>query len=315
MTDLLVLRALGLGDLLTGVPALRALRTGLPRARLTLAAPAQLAELVALVDAVDVLLPTSGPGVLRWPGPRPAVAVNLHGCGPQSIADLRGVEPRVLFSYAHPKFADLVGPAWSDRQHEVDRWCRLVEFHGMAARRADLALPHPGVPSPAPAAAVVHPGAAYPARCWPWDRYARVAAALAADGHQVVLTGVGAEQALAERIAGAAGLAERAVLAGRTGLASLAALVADAALVICGDTGVGHLATAYGTPSVLLFGPTPPARWGPPDRPQHVVLWTGDTGDPFAVRPDPGLLRITEPDVLTAATQALRAGHPVSRGG
>ena len=69
--------------------------------------------------------------------------------------------------------------------------------------------------------------------------------------------------------------------------------------MLCGDTGVAHLATAFGTPSVVLFGPTPPAEWGPPpERPQHVVLHRGGRGDPHADEPDPGLLAITVEDVL-----------------
>jgi ADP-heptose:LPS heptosyltransferase len=63
---------------------------------------------------------------------------------------------------------------------------------------------------------------------------------------------------------------------------------------------VAHLATALGTPSLVLFGPTSPARWGPPDRAIHRVLWAGRTGDPHASRPDPGLLAIGEDDVLQA---------------
>ncbi|MEP6462238.1 MAG: glycosyltransferase family 9 protein [Frankiaceae bacterium] len=57
-------------------------------------------------------------------------------------------------------------------------------------------------------------------------------------------------------------MAPDAVLAGRTSLPRLAALIADAAVLPCGDTGVAHLDSAYRTLSVLLFGPTPPARWG-----------------------------------------------------
>jgi ADP-heptose:LPS heptosyltransferase len=76
--------------------------------------------------------------------------------------------------------------------------------------------------------------------------------------------------------------------------------------VICGDTGIAHLATAYGTPSVVLFGPVSPRHWGPPPgRPQHQALWAGYTGDTFADRPDPGLLRITTADVLDAADRLI----------
>jgi ADP-heptose:LPS heptosyltransferase len=71
--------------------------------------------------------------------------------------------------------------------------------------------------------------------------------------------------------------------------------------VVCGDTGVAHLATAYRVPSVVLFGPTPPQEWGPPpDRPWHTVLWAGGRGDPHAAEPDPGLLAIEVADVLAA---------------
>jgi ADP-heptose:LPS heptosyltransferase len=61
---------------------------------------------------------------------------------------------------------------------------------------------------------------------------------------------------------------------------------------------VAHLASAFGTPSVLLFGPTPPAEWGPPRDPRHRVLWAGRTGDPHGDRPDPGLLAITPARVV-----------------
>jgi ADP-heptose:LPS heptosyltransferase len=254
-----------------------------------------------LTGTVDEVLPTSGLGALRWSGPPPRLAVNLHGSGPESIADLRATGAERLITHRHDDFPDLDGPQWPDEVHEVDRWCRLLAAYGIETDRDDLALPRPAMPSPAPGAVVVHPGAAFPARRWPPERFAEVARTFARAGHRVVVTGSPAEQDLASRVATGAGLRDDAVLAGGTGLVALAALVADAALVVCGDTGVGHLATAYGTPSVVLFGPTPPARWGPPrDRPQHRPLWTGRTGDPFGQTPDPGLLELSVKDVLDA---------------
>jgi ADP-heptose:LPS heptosyltransferase len=94
-----------------------------------------------------------------------------------------------------------------------------------------------------------------------------------------------------------------------TDLQDLAALVARAELVLCGDTGVAHLASAYATPSVVLFGPTPPHRWGPPEDGPHDVLWHGTgVGDPHDDEPDPALLRITVDEVL--ARVAVRLGWP-----
>jgi ADP-heptose:LPS heptosyltransferase/uncharacterized protein YjbJ (UPF0337 family) len=152
---------------------------------------------------------------------------------------------------------------------------------------------------------VIHPGAASAARRWPAERWAAVARAEAADGRAVAVTGSAQELALAETVARGAG--RRAlVLAGRTDLLGLAATVAAAGTVVCGDTGVAHLATAFGVPSVLIFGPTPPDEWGPPPgRTRHRVLWAGRRGDPHAQRPDAGLLEITVDEVL----EALRLGR------
>jgi ADP-heptose:LPS heptosyltransferase len=98
-----------------------------------------------------------------------------------------------------------------------------------------------------------------------------------------------------------AGLGPDAVLGGRTSILELAAVVAAARVVVTGDTGVAHLATAYRRPSVVLFGPVSPALWGPPPRPQHVVLWHGDgTGDPWGTDLDPALAQITVDEVITA---------------
>nr|WP_198423484.1 glycosyltransferase family 9 protein [Microlunatus antarcticus] len=308
------MRALGLGDLLVSVPALRALRRARPEHRVVLAAPAWLGPVVDLVDAVDTLLPVAG---LDEPLPEvgggpPDLAVNLHGRGPQSHARLDALAPRHRVGHAAPGWD---GPAWVEEVGERLRWLDLLRHHGLARDADDpddpaaLGLRRPSVPSPAPGAVVVHVGAAYGSRSWPAERFAAVARTLTAAGHRVVLTGSAAEQERAGAIAVAAGLPQGADLAGRTGLAELAALVADAALVVTVDTGAAHLATAYGTPSVVLFGPAPVARWGPPPGGPHVVLTDERVrrGDVFAPEPDPALLAVTVDDVLGAAERLLRA--------
>ena len=300
-----VLRPLGLGDLLTGVPALRAIRAAVPGHRLVLATTAPLEPLVRLIDVVDDVLPARELEPLDWAGPPPELAVDLHGKGPAShvvVADLR---PERLLTFASPGYP---GPTWYADEHEVQRWCRLVsEGLGVAADPDALDLAVPAVPPPVREVAVVHPGAAYPGRRWPPERFAAVARHLAAAGHEVVVTGGPGEVQLAQEVAAGAGLGPDAVLAGRTTSLELAAVVAAARVVVSGDTGVAHLATAYRRPSVVLFGPVSPALWGPPPRPQHVVLWHGDgTGDPWGTELDPALARITV-DEVTAALDGLLA--------
>ncbi|MEU3453642.1 glycosyltransferase family 9 protein [Micromonospora sp. NPDC006766] len=298
---ILVLRALGVGDLATAVPALRGLRAGFPGRELVLAAPAWLAPLADLVGVVDRVLPTDGLADRpSWMVPPPEVAVNLHGQGPLSHRMLAATRPGVLFAFANPDAGHAAGPAWDNDEHEVRRWCRLLHWYGLPADPADLALRRPpevGVPA---GATVLHPGSKIHAKRWPAERFAALARALTDRGHRVVLTGTADERDLAGRVARAAGLPPDAVLAGRTGLADLAALVADARLVVSGDTGVAHLATGYGTASVVLFGPVPPARWGPPvDRPRHRVL-------------GPTLAAIGVDEVLAAVDEAVRVSGAVA---
>jgi ADP-heptose:LPS heptosyltransferase len=299
-----VLRPLGLGDLLTGVPALRAIRAAVPGHRLVLATTAPLEPLARLIDVVDDVLPARALEPLDLAGPPPELAVDLHGKGPAShvvVADLR---PERLLTFASPGYP---GPTWYADEHEVQRWCRLVsEGLGVAADPDALDLAVPAVPPPVREVAVVHPGAAYPGRRWPPERFAAVARHLAAAGHEVVVTGGPGEVPLAQEVAAGAGLGPDAVLAGRTTSLELAAVVAAARVVVSGDTGVAHLATAYRRPSVVLFGPVSPALWGPPVRagkhgPLHVVLWHGDgTGNPWGTTLDPALARITVDEVTHA---------------
>ncbi|HEX4806178.1 MAG TPA: glycosyltransferase family 9 protein [Conexibacter sp.] len=314
---LLVLRALGLGDLLTAVPALRALAAAFPDRRRALAAPRALAPLVALAVPGFELLATpafvggSPPDrALAARLPRGALAVNLHGRGPESHALLRATAPQRLIGFETDG-----GPAWDDDEHEVRRWCRLLQALGVPADPADLDLAPPdGAPPDPGGPTLIHPGAASPARRWPAERWAAVARGERARGRAVLLSGSAAEAPLAAAVAAHAGLPPDANRAGRTAdLRALAALVAGAGRVVGGDSGVAHLATALRVPSVVLFGPTDPARWGPPpERPWHRVLWAGRTGDPHAAEPAPGLLAIDPVDVLDALS-ALPAAPPSPR--
>ena len=306
---ILMLRALGVGDLAAAVPALRGLRGHFPGRPLALAAPTWLTPLIELIGGVDRVVPTDGLAPKRWEIAPPDIAVNLHGSGPESHRLLRAAEPGALWAFASVDAGHLDGPLWAEEEHEVHRWCRLVEHYGVRTDASDLSLAVPSVEVDR-AVTIVHPGAKSPSRRWPPARFAAVARDLTRRGHRVVVTGSPAERDVAERVAGAAGLPASAMLAGATGLAELAALVAHARLLVSGDTGIAHLATAYRTPSVVLFGPMPPRRWGPPPgRAQHRAIWHGtlaERGDATGPDVHPALLSIDVDEVLAEGAEAER---------
>lgn len=308
---LVVLRALGLGDLLTAVPAIRALARAFPAHRRLLAAPAYLAPLVRLIGGVHDVVDTPESAVLTGVAPpswsavgQPDIAVDLHGRGPICHRLLLKVQPRRLIAFAHNDIPQSAGgPRWRPDEHEVRRWCRMLAGHGIAADPDDLDIRVTADPAleAVRGATIVHPGAASPGRRWPVTRFAEVARAEADAGRTVLITGGATEIELVCRLAQLAGLPKSSVLAGRTDLLRLAQLVSVAGRVVVGDTGLAHLATALRTPSVVLCGPVPPFEWGPPaNRPWHRALWAGRRGDPFAVKLDPGLGAIGVDDVLHA---------------
>jgi len=299
--DLLVLRAIKLGDALVAVPALHALRRAFPGHRIILATTAWLAPVVELLP-VDVHLAQHGlDHAIAAPHGAVDVAVNLHGVGPESSDLVAALGARRVIGHADPAHG-YDGPEWPDDVHERERWARLVTWHGIPADPDDVAIARPETPSVAPGAAVVHVGAFHGARHWPTDRFAAVARGLRERGHDVVLTGGADDVDRSAAVAQGAGLAPEAVLAGVLDLQPFAAVIADAAVVVTVDTGAAHLASAYGVPSVVVFGPAPPEAWGPPASGPHVVLTDASVrrGDVFAEDPDPALLAVGVDDVLAA---------------
>lgn len=304
--ELLVLRTLKLGDLLVAVPAIHGLRRAYPEHRLTLAMPGWLRPIVELVGGVDELLPTPG---LDHPIARDRgtvdVAVNLHGSGGESRDLIRLLEARTVIAHSYDGSP---GPEWRDGMLERARWTRLVNAFGVDADPDDVGLLAPPGEPVVSGASVVHVGAFYGSRRWPVSRFAAVAAELTASGHRVVLTGSVAERDRALAVAHAAGLPEQTVLAGELELDGFAGVIRSAAVVISADTGAAHLASAYGTPSVVLFGPAPPEEWGPPASGPHIVLTDASLrrGDTFGSECDPAMLAVTVDDVLGAVDSLRR---------
>ena len=321
--ELVVLRAIKLGDLLVAVPALRALRRAFPDHRISLATTAWLAPVVELVPAVDVHLAQQGfDHPIGVPAGVTDVAVNLHGAGPESEGLVSALGARRVIGHGGSD-----GPPWNDGPvNERERWVRLLEAHGIPGDPDDVGIDRPTAPAVVADAAVVHVGAFHGARHWPVDRFAEVVRGLRERGHDVVLTGGSADVERAAAVAESAGLPPEAVLAGVLDLQPFAAVVAAARVVVTVDTGAAHLASAYGIPSVVLFGPAPPESWGPPASGPHVVLTDASVrrGDVFSEEPDPAILAVHPADVLgavdglgvsapAAAADGVRAGSGTDR--
>lgn len=293
-----VFRALMLGDMLCAVPAMRALAAHWPQAERVLIGLPWARDWAERLPCIDRFVPFPG-----WPGlpeREPDLAalpeflqamqqegfdllLQLHGSG--------GIVNPLLASWAPRRLAGFVEPAgwcsdpalhppWPTQGSEVERLLRLTDHLGVpragtalewplteADRCAARRLIGPGAPH-----AVVHAGARYASRRWPARRFAEVADRLAAAGFRVLLTGSGGEQALVAEVA-AAMRGPCLPLAGCTDLWTLGALVAEARVVVCNDTGISHVAAATGTPSVVVSSGSDVARWAPQDAQRHRVLW------------------------------------------
>jgi heptosyltransferase III len=109
--------------------------------------------------------------------------------------------------------------------------------------------------------AVVHPLALYAYKSWTQDGWKALIGWLRAQDLQVVLSGASAqERAYCAALGTEPGVTD---LSGKLSLAGLAQLIGGARLYVGPDTSVTHIAAACGTPTVALFGPSNPVKWGP----------------------------------------------------
>lgn len=139
-----------------------------------------------------------------------------------------------------------------------------------------------------------------PLRRWPADRFAAVAARLRRAGHDVVITGDCNSSGSPAQWRIRPVCLESSVLAGTLGLLGLVALISDCRLLVCGDTGVGHVATATGTPSVVYSDPRRRAL-GPRGNGPHIAIWAEGQGRSACAAPFfSGLLVITVSRVIEA---------------
>ena len=158
---------------------------------------------------------------------------------------------------------------------------------------------------------VLVPGAEYgPAKRWPTSHFATLAQTLAQrTGRAVVLLGSGKDAPVCDEIAKAvqqAGSGRCLDLSGRTGLTEALALVSAACAVVSNDSGMMHVAAAFGVPQVAIFGSSSPLHT-PPLSPQAHVIWLKD--DP-SYQPPLGCAPCFARDCPLGHTRCLRDVEP-----
>lgn len=280
-----------LGDVLLTRPVLHALARAHGAANLRVAAPAPLLELLSpdhVFEQSDAW-PRRGPEraaarerVRAW---RPAAALVLPPSFSSALDALR-VGARLRVGYAGEGRAPLLTRAL----HRPARGGRHLSQEYLELGRA-LIGPEPrfetaGVQTALPVPessragarawldqrglavrplAVLGPGAIYgPAKRWETGRFAELARRLAARGFAVAVCGTVAEREACDAVAAGAAAAGGVVsLAGQTALDVLAGVCALAALAVCNDSGLAHLAAAVGAPTVVIFGSTSSAWTAP----------------------------------------------------
>lgn len=129
----------------------------------------------------------------------------------------------------------------------------------------------------------LHPGSGGRWKCWPAERFAAVASALArrADAQLLLVSGP-ADAEIVQTFRNSVE-ATRVIEAASLPVCQLAAILARCSLFIGNDSGVTHLAAAVGCPTLALFGPTDDRVWGP--RGTHVTILRGVNAG--AAPPDP----------------------------
>lgn len=280
--NLLIVRLGALGDVIHTVPAAAALRRAFPAARIDWLVEAKHRAIVDLVTVLDRAIPLARADFAGWTAAvremrqvKYDVAIDLQGLLKSALLARGSGAARVVgFSIWHLR-EKTARPFYSDAHqaeggHVIAKNLRLLQALGV--NDEEIQFPLADVPSAAldelrqrigtRPFALINAGAAWPNKRWPAERYGELAAFVreACGLEPVIIWGPGEEPLARQVVAASSGAA---IEAPRTAVADLVALARAATLVVSGDTGPLHIATAVGTPTVGLFGPTDPGRNGP----------------------------------------------------
>ena len=291
---ILLIQLSAIGDTILTIPTIRAIRERFPNAHLAMVASSINLQYLEGCPYIDQYIPCRLEELMKSPRKLIVFIMGLRCQKFDWVIDFEhwarlsaliaygsGASRRVGFrskeQHRHYLFTDVVEHV--PGQHEVVNFLKISRLLGCPTRKTDLEVwlkeedwdwargffDEMGIDPNRPVIAI-HPEAGRhgePRRRFPQDRLVSVADALVERYNaQIILTGAPSEVELSQQIASQT-RSSCVVAAGKTQINQLAALFANADLVICGNCGPMHLAAAAGTPVVALHGPTNPSQWGP----------------------------------------------------
>ena len=324
----LIVRLGSLGDVIHAIPTAAALRARFPEARIDWLVDPRYVPLLEIVRGIDSRIPLN----TRRVGQTVSTIRDLRRVAYTAVLDLQGLlksallaravkaERTIGFDREHLR-ERMAAPFYSHRvvpaagAHVIFKSLALLEPLGGRDMQASfpLEIPHSAAADEARSRvggepyALINPGAAWPNKRWPADRYGALAAAIQNRFglRSLVLWGPG-EEPLAEEVIQASGGA--ALPAPATTITDLFAIARHARVLISGDTGPLHIGGAVGTPLVALFGPTLAERNGPWSTEDVVVSRTSGCVCLYRRRCRRGAPCINEielPDVIDAIERRL----------
>jgi heptosyltransferase-1 len=296
MADILFIKTSSLGDVIHHMPAVTEAHKALPHARFAWLVEEAFAPLVALHPAIDFVVPVAW---RRWrkslyaPATLAEVVRNLRDIRARSyddIVDSQGLlRSAVIARLTHGRrhgydAASIREPPASffyDRRYTVSRELHAVErnrrLSGLALGFMPQGVPDYGLErsrfhAPERRYAVLLHATARARKEWPQANWIELGRSLAAEGLEVVLPwGSAIEQARSEAIAAAL---PNARVPPRAPLDEVARLIAGAEFVVGVDTGLLHLAAAFGVPLVAIFAGSKPVLTGPVGSGPMAILGT-----------------------------------------
>ncbi|HVA72817.1 MAG TPA: glycosyltransferase family 9 protein [Candidatus Limnocylindrales bacterium] len=325
----LILRMGALGDIIHTLPAVAALRETFPRAEIHWLADRKWLPIldgnpdvtsVMAIDRNDWRSVMASVRQLR--AAHCTTALDFQSLYRSAIlARLSGAPRRIGFDARYAREAGAAffytSTVMPQRAHKVEHNLELVESIG--ARPAEIRFPLQIAPdaqarvdqilteSTVKEFFVVSPGGGWGSKCWPAERYGALCRALTERyGWRAVISFGPGERGLAETVQREAGSPQP--LVELFTLAQLMALLRRAKLLVAGDTGPLHLASALGTPVVGLYGPTDPARNGPFSHRDIVVRNASPEETTYRREKAPAasMLSITVEQALDAVARRLR---------